>query len=265
MSQARNAHAFVIVSYDPSSTKGKRTASTDSTSTGAEGVSKEGMRDLLLIGCRKKVVVFGGGKGGLKDAWVSATSSTSQYAPWTGHSYLRQELALPHSPRHIVLPASSRSSFPEAAHLLYSPTSSVLLHLHPTSTPHLSTTDLPVAPPPPSQLVASSAGGSSTAVGGKDEASGGGGGGGSGLSMGMGVSALSGLGGYVGLGGKAAVPVGTATVGGEVLLAREGECRLSAHCCIALSPGRPRRLHLFGRELHQAAVSPMARTTRRTW
>jgi hypothetical protein len=42
--------------------------------------------------------------------------------------------------------------------------------------------------------------------------------------MGMGgMSALSGLGGYVGLGGKgAAVPVGTRTVGGEVLLAREG-------------------------------------------
>jgi hypothetical protein len=83
--------------------------------------------------------------------------------------------------------------------------------------------------------------------------------------MGMGVSALSGLGGYVGLGGKAAVPVGTATVGGEVLLAREGECRLSIHCCNPLNLGRPRRLCLFGRELHQAAVSTMARTTRRTW
>jgi hypothetical protein len=82
--------------------------------------------------------------------------------------------------------------------------------------------------------------------------------------MGMGVSALSGLGGYVGLGGKAAVPVGTATVGGEVLLAREGECRLYTRYN-PLNLGRPRGLHLFGRELHQAAVSTMARTSRRTW
>lgn len=38
----------------------------------------------------------------------------------------------------------------------------------------------------------------------------------------MGMGALTGLGGYVGLGGKAAVPVGTRTVGGEVVIVREG-------------------------------------------
>lgn len=39
----------------------------------------------------------------------------------------------------------------------------------------------------------------------------------------MGMGALTGLGGYVGLGGKAAVPVGTRTVGGEVIIVREGK------------------------------------------
>ncbi len=42
--------------------------------------------------------------------------------------------------------------------------------------------------------------------------------------MGMGgMSALTGLGGYVGLGGKTVVPVGTSMLGGEVLLAKDGE------------------------------------------
>lgn len=42
--------------------------------------------------------------------------------------------------------------------------------------------------------------------------------------MGMGgMSALTGLGGYVGLGGKVAIPVGTSMMGEEVLLARDGE------------------------------------------
>jgi len=39
----------------------------------------------------------------------------------------------------------------------------------------------------------------------------------------MGMGALTGLGGYVGLGGKAVIPAGTRTVGGEVVMAREGE------------------------------------------
>ena len=37
-----------------------------------------------------------------------------------------------------------------------------------------------------------------------------------------GMSTLTGLGGYVGLGTKTAVPVGTSTEDGEVLLARDG-------------------------------------------
>ena len=40
---------------------------------------------------------------------------------------------------------------------------------------------------------------------------------------GIGVGALTGLGGYVGLGSKAVVPAGASTVGGEVILAREGQ------------------------------------------
>lgn len=43
-----------------------------------------------------------------------------------------------------------------------------------------------------------------------------------GALSGIGVSSLTGLGGYVGLGGKAAIPVGTSTVNGEVLLTRDG-------------------------------------------
>lgn len=65
LTQARNAHAFAITSYDPSSVKGKR-------NEGSDGGGMSELRDLLVIGCRKKVVVIGGGKNGLKDSWVSS-------------------------------------------------------------------------------------------------------------------------------------------------------------------------------------------------
>ena len=41
--------------------------------------------------------------------------------------------------------------------------------------------------------------------------------------MGMGVSALTGLGGYVRLGNRGPLPVGTRTLEGEAVIAREGE------------------------------------------
>ncbi|ORX35229.1 hypothetical protein BD324DRAFT_642956 [Kockovaella imperatae] len=161
---ARYAHCFAIAS--------------NATGTG----------DVLFVGCRKKIVVFGAGRGGFKEAW---------------------DLSLPHSPRHVVL---SSSLSPRTAHLLYSTTSSTLLSIDPESSTHLSVTDITLTGPQYSQEKSASS---------SAEGSGGPSTSGSGLSKGMGVSALSGLGGYVGLGGKAANPVGTRTVKGEACIARE--------------------------------------------
>ncbi len=143
---------------------------------------------------------------------------------------LMQDMSLPHSPRHAIFPSVPSSSttlpLPETIHLLYSPQSSVLLHIHPTSSQRLSISDVTTGPTPvshssvPASLVASAAAGATSAANTTEASSSGSGG----LSMGMGgMSALTGLGGYVGLGGKAALPVGTSLVGGEVLLARESE------------------------------------------
>lgn len=108
---------------------------------------------------------------------------------------------------------STRSpSFPETVHLLYSPTSSAILSISPTA-PFLSVSDTPNAPPPPS-ISAVAGSGDGTGGAGVHES-------GSGLT-GMGVGALTGLGGYVGLGSKAAAPVGCSIIDGEVLLGRDG-------------------------------------------
>lgn len=96
--------------------------------------------------------------------------------------------------------------------MLYSTTTSAILRIDTTSKQPLTVTDLPNAPLPTSsgpQARDTAAPASSTNA----ESSTAGGLGG----------AFSGLGGYVGLGGKAAVPVGTRTFGGEVLLGRQGE------------------------------------------
>lgn len=168
--------------------------------------------DMLVIGCRKKVVVFSGTKPGFKDAWVRLSIRQQLRC----HSRLTpQELALPHSPRHLIVPSSSPRSpiFPQTCHLLYSATSSAILNISP-SAPYLSVLDVPAAPPP-SAISTSSGDPTSVSSSGSHE-------GGAGLS-GMGVGALTGLGGYVGLGGRAAAgPVGCRTVGGEVLVGREG-------------------------------------------
>ncbi|WVQ93507.1 hypothetical protein IAU59_000581 [Kwoniella sp. CBS 9459] len=179
LTQARSAHTFATTTFAP---KRKKSDSGDDTQETGKA------RDLLVVGCRKKVAVFGAGKGGLKDVW---------------------ELTLPHSPRHIIFPAAPSTSIPplpQTIHLLFTAQTSVLLHLNPSSTANrLTVTDVTTEPSPP-------AASSSASVTNGEEGS-------SGITMGMG--ALSGLGGYVGLGGKAVVPLGTRTVGGEVLLARE--------------------------------------------
>lgn len=64
--QARYAHSFAITSFTASPKKRAKDAQA------AEDIPVEKKsRDLLVVGCRKKVVVFGAGKGGMKDAWVS--------------------------------------------------------------------------------------------------------------------------------------------------------------------------------------------------
>nr|ODN85587.1 hypothetical protein L203_04837 [Cryptococcus depauperatus CBS 7841] len=138
----------------------------------------ERLCDLLVVGCRKKVVVYGAGRDGLKEGW---------------------ELAIPHSPRHIVIPDAG-SDLPETIHLLFTTSTSALLHLNPSSS-RLSMTDLTTDPPPPQSLVEEAL----AQPGGNA----------------FGKGAFGSLGGYVGLGGRSVGPVGTETVGGEVLLARD--------------------------------------------
>lgn len=193
LSQARTAHCFEIASYT-ATLKPKPNNKDDGNRAEDE---RRVERDLLVVGCRKKVVVYGTGKGGIKDGL---------------------ELALAHSPRTVII-QSSGSSMPDAVHLLYSPTTSAILHIDPTAYPKqpLSVVDLPNTPLP--QPTAGPSGtskesGAAQTVG-QDT-------GGSGIGLGVG-GALSGLGGYVGLGSKATLPVGTSTYGGEVLLGRQGK------------------------------------------
>lgn len=74
--------------------------------------------------------------------------------------------------------------------------------------------------------------------------------------MGMGIGALTGLGGYVGLGGKAVVPAGTRTSGSEVVLARDGESHLSSDLT-----RRPRRILLVRGKLYKRPVAAMVWTS----
>ena len=71
LSQARNAHTFAVTTYTPiASKKGQADLS-----KGDGGEAEKVTKDLLVVGCRKKVVVYGAGRGGLKEAWVSVDSS----------------------------------------------------------------------------------------------------------------------------------------------------------------------------------------------
>ena len=188
LSQARTAHCFEIASYTATL---KQNSKNDPDISEAESQVK---RDMLVVGCRKKVVVYGTGKSGIKDGL---------------------ELALAHSPRTVII-QSTGSSMPDTVHLLYSPTTSAILHIDTSSNPKqpLSVVDLPNSPLPqptagPSGTSKENGAGQAT---GQD-----------GAGSGMGLGALSGLGGYVGLGAKATLPVGTSTFGGEVLLGRQGQ------------------------------------------
>ncbi|KAK4684616.1 Vam6/Vps39-like protein vacuolar protein sorting-associated protein 39, partial [Tremellales sp. Uapishka_1] len=216
--QARNAHAFAITSYvssTPSRKKSRNDLKTGKSNADETPSPTKEIRDLMIVGCRKKVVVYGAGKGGIKEGWVRSFAYGNQGFQLI--SYRRQELSLPHSPRQIIYPSSSSSLLPETVHLLYSPQSSVLLQIHPSSTQRLAVLDLPNAalPPPPAQSTSSSsiAMNVGNAVANPADTPGG---------LSMGGMSLTGLGGYVGLGTKTTVPtLGTRTVGGEVLIARE--------------------------------------------
>lgn len=169
LSQARTPHAIATTTYfAPGSAKEDG------------GTPGKVSKDLLVIGCRKKVLVYGAGKH-LGEAW---------------------ELSLPHSPRTVIFPAPFYADLPDTVHLLYSPQSSVLLHISngPAAASRLSVTELPTTGYPPT------AGPSDAKPG--HEAGGGFG------------SAFTGFGGML---SKAAIPAGTRTVGGEVLLARDGK------------------------------------------
>lgn len=96
--------------------------------------------------------------------------------------------------------------------MLYSPTASAMLRIDTAAKPPLSITDLPNTALP----VASSSQSRDTAAASTSQPAEG-----STAVSGLG-GAFSGLGGYVGLGGKSALPVGTRTFGGEVLLSRQG-------------------------------------------
>lgn len=172
LSQARTPHAFATTTYF---------APAPALAAAADGGTPAKVsRDLLVIGCRKKVLVYGAGRT-LGEAW---------------------ELSLPHSPRAVVFPAPCYADLPETVHLLYSPQASVLLHIAGGAAPapsRLSVTELPSSGYPP-------VAGPSTARAGPE-------------AGGFG-SAFTSFGGML---SKAAIPAGTRTVGGEVLLAREGE------------------------------------------
>ena len=119
LSQARTAHAIAVTTYfalQPS----------------AEGETSPAKvaRDLLVVGCRKKVCVYGAGRV-LGEVW---------------------EMSLPHSPRTIVFPATSYTGLPIAIHLLYSPQASVLLHIRGGApNQRLAVTELPTTGYPPTR------------------------------------------------------------------------------------------------------------------
>ncbi|WOO80809.1 Vam6/Vps39-like protein [Vanrija pseudolonga] len=156
---ARYAHAFAATTYFEAR-------------DGAKAA-----RDILVVGCWKKVVVYGAGKN-LGELW---------------------ELSLPHSPRRVIFPAPVYADIPGAVHLLYTPSSSVILSIRAGVPPaeRLTVTELPSTgyPPVAGKTAAPSLPASTSSYG------------------------LSGLGGL--LGKSAPVPVGTRTVGGEVLLIRD--------------------------------------------
>jgi hypothetical protein len=76
LSAARNAHAFAISAFQYEAPRSKKAKS------GAESseVGEKKKRDLVVIGCRKKVVVYGAGKS-LTDPWVNFKRPANPRSP----------------------------------------------------------------------------------------------------------------------------------------------------------------------------------------
>lgn len=75
LTQARYAHSFAITSYTAAITKKPNKGETiNEGSKAQDGITETVKRDLLVVGCRKKVLVYGAGRSGLKDAWVFTSS-----------------------------------------------------------------------------------------------------------------------------------------------------------------------------------------------
>ena len=72
LTQARNAHCFGITDYTGSAPAKRRPKDGDDAISSRTGTPSHVPRDLLVVGCRKKVVLYGAGKSGLREAWVSA-------------------------------------------------------------------------------------------------------------------------------------------------------------------------------------------------
>lgn len=70
LSAARNAHHFAVSAFQYEQPKSKKARG--EATPGAEEKQK---RDLVVIGCRKKVVVYGAGKT-MTDPWVSVPGRT---------------------------------------------------------------------------------------------------------------------------------------------------------------------------------------------
>jgi hypothetical protein len=131
-----------------------------------------------------------------------------------------RELALPHTPRLVLLPPPTDIA-ERFAHLCISPNESLILRITPTK-PFLSMSE----PTPPPVTAAKDEPGSATTV----AASG----------LGMNINALSGIGGYMGLGAKSKAIAGT-VVGNEILVTRERKSFL--HYCGVLMTSRWCTLH----------------------
>lgn len=79
LAQAGTAHCFEIASYTSTQKPSTNEAETD---PGSEGQKTK--KDLLVVGCRKKVVVYGLGKAGYKDGLVSRSSRGCSLRPGIG-------------------------------------------------------------------------------------------------------------------------------------------------------------------------------------
>ena len=69
LGQARTAHCFDIASY--TTTSKVKPAKGGAKESQSQPETTKIKRDMLIVGCRKKVVVYGLGRSGFKDGLVS--------------------------------------------------------------------------------------------------------------------------------------------------------------------------------------------------